>query len=154
MSRLTDLAELRVLLRWQDVVEEMPLDGLRLFAARPADPSLPRIEFLFDDKVTLLQQLGFGPWHGHYTEWSDERRNVRRAIATARTLISGARCLFVQRGVGGRDGYLGSRILRRSQMPLILSQGFRRLERRRRTGRGGRCRGPWCRQPLVATSQD
>jgi hypothetical protein len=55
MSPLTNVAELRALLRWQDVVEETPLAGLRLFAVRPDDPSLPRIEFLFDDKVTLLQ---------------------------------------------------------------------------------------------------
>jgi hypothetical protein len=129
MSPLTNVAELQALLRWQDVVEETPTGGLRLFSVRPDDPSLPRIEFLFDDGVTLLQQLGFGPWHGHYTEWSDERRNIRRAIATARTLISGARCLFVERGTGGRDGYLGSSVLRRSQMPLTLSKGFIRLER-------------------------
>lgn len=131
MAPLTTTAELRQLLRWQDVAEETPLEGLRLFAVVPTDRCLPRIEFLFDDEVTLLQQRGFGPWHGHYTEWSDERRNVRRAIATARTLISGARYLAVERGPGGRNGYIGSSILRRSELPRTLSMGFRRLERLR-----------------------
>jgi hypothetical protein len=129
-TALTTVAELQALLRWHDVTEETPIDGLRLFAVRPTSESLPRIEFLFDDRVTLLQQLGFGPWHGHFTEWDNERRNVRRAIATARTLVTGARCVFAERGTGGgRDGYLGSSVLRRSEMPRTLAKGFTRLER-------------------------
>jgi hypothetical protein len=129
MAPLTTIAELQALLRWQDITEMMRPDGIRVFTVQPTDRSLPSIVFLFDDQVTLLQLLGFGPWHGHYEQWSDERRNVRRAIATARTLVSGSRYLAVQRGAGECNGYIGSSILRRSEIPRTLAKEFCRLER-------------------------
>jgi hypothetical protein len=129
MEPLTNVAELRALLRWHDVREEARMEGFRSFVVHANDAALPPIEVLFDDNVSVLQQLVFGPWHAHYTEWSDERRNVRRAIATARALVSGSRCLIVYKGTGGANGYIGSQILRRSELPRTLPRGFRRLER-------------------------
>lgn len=127
MPPLTSVADLRARLRWPGVIESVPMPGWRLFSVRLIDPSLPAVEFLFDDGVTLLQQLGFRPWHGHFTEYDDERRNVRRAIGMARALVAGSRCLLVQRSAGG--AYLGSSVHRLDQLPLTLSPGFARLER-------------------------
>jgi hypothetical protein len=126
MQPLTSVADLGARLRWPDVVQSVPMSGLRLFTARPTDPALPTIEFLFDDGVTILQQLGIRPWHGHFTEYDGERRNVRRAIGMARALVAGARCLLVQRSAGGT--YLGSGVHRVGEMPLTLTRDFGRLE--------------------------
>ena len=128
MAALTTLPELQKMLGWPRVTEHGPeTSGYRVFTVWPAEPSLPRIEFVFDPGITLLLQLGFGPWHGHYDESSDERRNLRRAAATARALITGSRCLLVQRSAAGE--YLGSGIYRRSQLPQSLSRDFGGLER-------------------------
>jgi hypothetical protein len=127
MTPLTTVSELQHRLGWQDVTEYAPMPGWRVFAAWPSRKFLPPVEFLFDDQVSILQHLRFGPWHGHYQEWDDERRNVRRAIATARTLVTGARCLLVQRSAAG--GYLGSSVYRQPELPHTLSKGFARLER-------------------------
>jgi hypothetical protein len=127
MAQLITLDELRTRLGWRDMTEDVPMAGWRVFSVWPADRSLPAIEFLFDADVSFLQQLGFGPWHGHYSESSDERRNLRRAIATARALVAGTRCLLVQRSASG--AYLGSGIYRLPLLPLMLSRDFARLER-------------------------
>lgn len=127
MQPLTSVPELQKLLRWPRVTESVPVRGLRVFEVWPDAPGLERMHFLFDDGVTCMQQFGFGPWHGHYTQWSDERRNVRRAIATARTLMTGARCLFVERSSAGT--YLGSGVVRRGRLPPTLSRDFATLER-------------------------
>ena len=126
-SPLTSISELQLSIGWQNVSEYKPMKGWRVFAVCPSEKLLPPIEFLFDENVTMLQQLGFGPWHGHYQKWSDERKNVRSAIATARVLVTGARCLLVERSASG--AYLGSGIYRRSSLPLTLSRDFARLER-------------------------
>jgi hypothetical protein len=126
MSPLTTITDLQSLLGWRDVVEEQASDS-RVFGALPSRKALPRIEFVFDGQVTSLHALGFGRWHGHYDRWEDERRNFRRAVAVARALIAGERCLLVEWSQDGK--YLGSGIYRGSKLPQTLSRGFARLER-------------------------
>lgn len=103
------------------------MPGWRVFSVWPSQKLSPQIEFVFDESVSMLQQLGFGPWHGHYDSSDNERRNVLRAIATARTLVAGSRCLLVEQMTGGK--YLGSGIYRSGRLPLSLSQEFGQLER-------------------------
>lgn len=127
MGPLTTLSELQSRLGWQNITEDRTMSGWRVFAVWPSQKVLPTIEFVFDGDVSMLQQLGFGPWHGHYQNSSNERRNVLRAIATARTLVAGTRCLLVEQMSGGK--YLGSGIYRRGKLPLTLSDDFGQLER-------------------------
>jgi len=129
MESLTTLSALRTLLRWQNITEIQPDGGggLRCFSVWPTGKWLPQIEFVFDHKVTTLIQLGFGPWHSHYERYQDERRNFRQAVAVARALINGSRCLLVERSALGK--YLASGPFRISQLPMSLPAECARVER-------------------------
>lgn len=97
---LVTLEQLRGRLDWEDVREELvPQYSMRLFRVVPADESLPSIDFLFDDGVTFLQQLGSGKWHYHPDEIED-------AIETARKLVHHELCILEERSRKGE--YSGS----------------------------------------------
>jgi hypothetical protein len=74
-----------------------------------------------------MQQLGFGEWHAHYDQFDDESKNMRRAVATAATLIAQRRCLLEQRDA--KDNYIGSGIVRTDELPLSLSANVHHLRR-------------------------
>lgn len=87
--------QLRERLGWRDVREEsLPQYALRVFSVRPADESLASIDFLFDDGVTFLQQLGSGKWHCHPDEIED-------AIEMARKLVHRELCILEERNRKG-----------------------------------------------------
>lgn len=72
---------------------------MRWFRAVPRDESLPSVDFLFDDEVTFLQQLGSGEWHCHPDEIED-------AMGMARKLIHHELCILEERNKKGE--YSGS----------------------------------------------
>jgi hypothetical protein len=91
---LVTVQQLQQQLDWPIIREEsLPEYGMRLFSAVPADESLPSIEFLFDDKVEFLQQLGSGEWHYH-PELDD-------AVEVARKLIHHELCILDERRIDG-----------------------------------------------------
>jgi len=98
---LVTLEQLRKRLAWEDVREEpLPRYSMRLFRVVPAgDESFPSVDFLFDDDVSFLQQLGSGDWHYHPDEIED-------AIAMARKLVYRELCILEQRNRKGE--YRGS----------------------------------------------
>ena len=97
---LVTVEQLRERLGWGDVREEsLPPYSLRRFRVVPDDESLPSIDFLFDDGVSFLQQLGSGEWHYHPDEIDD-------AIEIARKLVRRELCILEERSRNG--GYSGS----------------------------------------------
>ena len=79
--------------------EPLPQYSMRLFRVVPADESLASIDFLFDDGVSFLQQLGSGRWHYHPDEIED-------AIEMARKLVHRELCILEERNRKGE--YSGS----------------------------------------------
>ena|SRR5688572_20513271 len=104
--------QLRDRLAWPDVREEpMPEYSMRWFRAVPRDPSLPSIDFLFDDKVEFLQQLGSGEWHCHPDD-------IDSAIELARKLVHHEMCILEERNKKGEYG--GSGPAARDDVPGTL----------------------------------
>ncbi len=97
---LVTVEQLRERLGWQNIREKpMPEYRMRWFSAVPDDESLPSVDFLFDDKVEFLQQVGSGEWHCHPDEIDD-------AIDLARKLIHHEKCILEERNKKGE--YSGS----------------------------------------------
>src|SRR5689334_20111023 len=97
---LVNVEQLRERLDWPDIREKpLPEDGMRWFSAVPRDESLPSVDFLFDDKVEFLQQVGSGEWHCHPDE-------IEYAIDLARKLIHHEKCILEERNKKGE--YSGS----------------------------------------------
>src|SRR4051812_41550921 len=97
---LVTAEQLRERLGWPDVREEpLPQYSMRLFRVVPADESIPSIDFLFDDAVSLLLQLGWGRWHCHPDD-------IDEAIAIARKLVRRESCILEERN--GKGDYSGS----------------------------------------------
>jgi hypothetical protein len=97
---LVTVDQLRERLGWDDVREETLAEySMRLFRVVPADESLPSIDFLFDDSVSFLQQLGSGRWHCHPNEVDD-------AVEMARKLVRHELCILEKRNRQGE--YRGS----------------------------------------------
>jgi hypothetical protein len=85
---LVTVEQLRSRVGWLDVREEpMPGYSMRWFRVVPGDESLPSIDFLFDDEVTFLQQLGSGEWHCHPDD-------LDSAIELARKLVGHELCIL------------------------------------------------------------
>lgn len=98
---LVTLEQLRERLGWEDVREEpLPQYSMRLFRVVPPDESLPSIDFLFDDGITFLQQLGSGKWHYHPDEIED-------AIEMARKLVHRELSILEERNRKGECGGSG-----------------------------------------------
>src|SRR5687768_16925515 len=92
---LATVEQLREQLNWPDVREEpLPEYSMRLFRVVPVEESLPSIDFLFDDGVSFLQQLGSGDWHCHPDEIDD-------AVETARKLVRRELCILEERSRKG-----------------------------------------------------
>jgi hypothetical protein len=97
---LVTVEQLRKRLDWPDVREEpMPEYGMRWFRAIPKDESLPSVDFLFDDAVEFLSQIGSGQWHCHPTSVDD-------AIELARKLIHHEMCILEEHNAD-EDGPTG-----------------------------------------------
>jgi hypothetical protein len=96
---LVTITQLRERLGWSDVREQPIAEfSMRWFRVVSRDESLPSIDFLFDDKVEFLQQLGSGEWHCHPGD-------VDNAIELARKLIRHEMCILEEHG---KQGYSGS----------------------------------------------
>ena len=100
MSIIT-LEQLKRKLRWPDITLEkrthIHLEKAYhsyVFLVHPSNPSWPSVELWFDEDIVFLDPLGFSQWHSHYDRWSDERRNLVEALRTARSIVSGKRCLI------------------------------------------------------------
>lgn len=97
---LVTIDELRERLAWLNIREKkMPEYRMRWFSAVPDDESHPSVDFLFDENVEFLQQLGSGEWHCHPDD-------INRAIELARKLIHHETCILEERNKKGE--YSGS----------------------------------------------
>jgi hypothetical protein len=100
---LVTAEQLRERLGWPDIREEpWPEYSMRWFRAVPRDESLPSVDFLFDDQVTFLQQVGTGEWHCHPDD-------IEYAIELARKLIHHEKCVLEERDKNGE--YSGSGVV-------------------------------------------
>jgi len=97
---LVTIEQLRERLDWPDIREKaMPEYAMRWFSAIPRDESLPSVDFLFDDQVEFLTQVGSGEWHCHPEVIDD-------AIELARKLIHHELCILEEHNEKGE--YTGS----------------------------------------------
>lgn len=92
---LVTVEQLRERLGWNDIREKrMPDYEMCWFSVVPDDESLPSVDFLFDDKVEFLVQVGSGEWHYHPDEIDD-------AIDLVLNLIYHETCILEERNKKG-----------------------------------------------------
>ena len=103
------IGELKATLGWENIREETIRGGgalfshrFRVIAVEPKVPEWPAVEFLFDDQLRYLYQLGFSRWHAHFDSHSQEEMNVRDAVSAAREFVQGDLCLVEQLDARGR----------------------------------------------------
>ena len=116
-------------LRWPNVTERAEAEpGTRLFTAWPAKAGAEPLDLVFDASNSEIIFVGFGPWWGDFERSFDERRNTRLALAAARAIIAGARCVLAERGEGGLLLAMGL-YRRRPARPPRVAAGCQRLNR-------------------------
>lgn len=119
---LVTIEQLQERIGWSDIREEpRPEYGLRWFRIMPKSASVPPVDFLFDDAVTLLNQLGCGNWHCHPDDIDD-------AIEMARKLVHHELCILEERNSAG--DYAGSAPAAADELPRSLRHDAGWLVRR------------------------
>lgn len=101
---------------------------LRDLEVHPADESLPCIYWVFDPGLRLLQQYGFGNWHGHFDDMRTDRGRVSASVRLTRLLMNHHYCVLEELR---RDGDCrGAGVYRPTQIPKTLGKDivqFRRM---------------------------